>query len=112
MSDAALDTIAQAFGLSPDRARGLVALVSSVAAPDPIAERAWYTVDDVARLTGWSKRTVQDKAKAGEVPMFKIGADWRITPAAFDVWENRMQTERTARAARHRLREHTRSRQT
>ena len=67
----------------------------------PLAARAWLTVDDVAALTKQAPETVQDKARRGRIPMFKDGREWKMTRAAFERWEARMQASHVAREAKH-----------
>ena len=75
--------------------------IAAIAAHKSVNERAWYSVDDVSTLTGWSVETVQDKARRGLVPMFKIGRDWRITRPAFEAWEARVASENLPMEARY-----------
>lgn len=44
-------------------------------------EQKFYTVADVARVTGLTSRTIRNYIKAGELHGVKVGVQWRFTEA-------------------------------
>ena len=50
-------------------------------------ENRILTADDLADELMFSRQTVIRMARAGELPMFKIRNQWRITASAFDQWK-------------------------
>lgn len=55
------------------------------------AEKAVMNIKDVAGYLGVHPMTVYKFAKAGKIPAFKIGSDWRFHRKFIDEWiENQM----------------------
>jgi excisionase family DNA binding protein len=48
-------------------------------APDPLAERLAYSVDEAARLTGLSRDLLYDEMRRGHLPYVKVGRRRLIT---------------------------------
>lgn len=44
----------------------------------------WYTLAEVAEITGLSLRALRDGARAGRIPTVKVGGQRRMTPEQFD----------------------------
>jgi excisionase family DNA binding protein len=52
----------------------------------PAAAGAWLTVDEVSRMARLSHRTVYRALRSGALAGEKVGALWRIRPAAVESW--------------------------
>ena len=52
----------------------------------PAAAGAWLTVDEVSRMAHLSHRTVYRALRSGALAGEKVGALWRIRPAAVESW--------------------------
>jgi excisionase family DNA binding protein len=52
----------------------------------PAAAGAWLTVDEVSRMVRLSHRTVYRALRSGALAGEKVGALWRIRPAAVESW--------------------------
>jgi len=51
--------------------------------------KAVMTIKDVAQFLGVHPMTVYKFAKAGKIPAFKIGSDWRFHRKYIDAWIDR-----------------------
>lgn len=50
------------------------------------AERATYTVEEVAQLLGLSRNNAYRAVRDGEIPAKKVGRRWVVPVKAFDAW--------------------------
>lgn len=50
------------------------------------AERATYTVEEVAQLLGLSRNNAYRAVRDGEIPAKKVGRRWVVPCKAFDAW--------------------------
>jgi excisionase family DNA binding protein len=60
--------------------------------PEPLRPPAaglWLTVDEVSRVARLSHRTVYRALRSGALAGEKVGAVWRIRPAALESWATR-----------------------
>ena len=46
----------------------------------------WFTVDETARRSGFSQKTIYRAVQAGELESRKIRCRWRISAEAFERW--------------------------
>lgn len=90
-----LRAAADALGVEPEKMAALMAAVSAAVSEGQARERAWLTLADLARLTGFSDDTLQAMRKRGDLPMFRAPGtrEWRMTRRAFDLWERRVESE-------------------
>ena len=51
-----------------------------------VADKAIMTIKDVAGYLGVHPMTIYKYAKAGKLPAFKIGSDWRFHRKYIDAW--------------------------
>ena len=75
----------------PDEVASRLALLleRTPSEPEPVqpaAAGAWLTVDEVSRMAHVSHRTVYRALRSGALAGEKVGALWRIRPAAVESW--------------------------
>jgi excisionase family DNA binding protein len=64
--------------------------------PDP---RPFYSVADVARLTGFSESHIRKAIKRGEMPGRRVGERYSIAKRAFHEWEVQRERQTTSPTA-------------
>jgi excisionase family DNA binding protein len=77
----------------------VVALVPGARANDPtpdkqLANRAVYTVPEVAQLLSLSRGTAYALVRDGTIPALRLGGRWIVPRARFHAWLNSLDDEK------------------